>query len=70
MAFSRVHFESTTAKGLTCPDCGKELTFDRTCLKAMLTCRACGREFDPARFVAELEDDFEEAYANITIDRM
>jgi len=70
MGFSRVHFEPSTAKGLVCPQCGQALTFDRTCLRAMLTCHSCGKEFDPAQFVDQLDDDFEEAYADIPINRM
>jgi uncharacterized protein (DUF983 family) len=70
MAFSRIRFEPATAKGLTCPHCGRPMTYERSCLRVMLACHACGREYDPARFVAELDDDFEEAYANIPLDRM
>jgi hypothetical protein len=70
MAFSRITFEPSMPKGLACPICGGALTFERTCLRAMLTCQACGKDFDPARFVDQLDDDFEEAYANIPINRM
>ena len=69
MAFSRIQFQPATAK-LACPECGQALTFDRTCLRIMLSCHGCGREFDPARFAAELDDDFDEAYANVPLNRM
>ena len=68
--FSRITFEPTTAKKLVCPTCGGGLTYDRTCLTVMLTCRGCGGSFDPARFVADLDDDFDEAYANVPLNRM
>ncbi|WP_428564123.1 MAG: dual CXXC motif small (seleno)protein [Solidesulfovibrio sp. DCME] len=67
--FSRVRFTPATAKA-ACPQCGQRLTYERSCLRIMLTCHACGREFDPARFVDELDDDFDEAYANVPLDRM
>ncbi|MHC1712733.1 MAG: dual CXXC motif small (seleno)protein [Solidesulfovibrio sp.] len=70
MAFSRVTFEPSMAKGLTCPSCNGPLTFERTCLHAMLTCKSCRKDYDPALFVEQLDDDFEEAYANIPMNRM
>lgn len=70
MPFSRTHFEPAMAKGLSCPDCGKTLTFTRSCVRAMLVCDACGASFDPARFVDQMDDAFEKIYANIPLDRM
>ena len=70
MAFSRIQFQPATAKTLACPHCGRHLTYERTCLHVMLTCHGCGKEFDPSRFVDQLDDDFEEAYANIPMNRM
>lgn len=67
--FSRIQFAPATAKA-TCPQCGKQLTYERTCLQIMLSCHACGKQFDPARFVEQLDDDFDEAYANVPLDRM
>ena len=67
--FSRIRFEPSRAN-VACSHCGKQLTYERTCLHIMLTCHACGKEFDPSRFVAELDDDFDEAYANVPLDRM
>ncbi|EFL50670.1 conserved hypothetical protein [Solidesulfovibrio fructosivorans JJ]] len=69
MAFSRVRFSPTEAK-VTCPNCGKHLTYERSCLRIMLTCHACGKEFDPAGLVDQLDDDFDEVYANVPLDRM
>ncbi len=70
MGFSRIQFKPSAARGIACPGCGQPLTFERSCLRVMLACHACGREFDPARFVDQLGDDFEEVYANVPIDRM
>ena len=68
--FSRIQFEPTTAKGVACPQCSGALTFDRTCLSVMLTCKGCGAGYDPARFAAELGDDLDEVYANVPMNRM
>ncbi|MHC1790858.1 dual CXXC motif small (seleno)protein [Solidesulfovibrio sp.] len=68
--FSRIKFEPTTAKGIACPTCGGRLTYDRTCLTVMLACQGCHGTFDPARFAADLDDDFDEAYANVPLNRM
>lgn len=70
MGFSRIQFTPSTAKSLTCPQCGQALTYGRTCLSVMLSCHACGKTFDPAAFVSDLDDDFEEAYANVPLNRM
>ncbi len=69
MAFSRIKFQPTAAN-VDCPHCGRSLTYERTCLRIMLTCHGCGREFDPARFASQLDDDFDEAYANVPLNRM
>lgn len=69
MAFSRIKFQPTAAN-VDCPHCGRSLTYERTCLRIMLTCHGCGKEFDPARFVSQLDDDFDEAYANVPLNRM
>jgi|GEM_PF-1955426 len=70
MAFSRVRFQATEATGLTCPDCGHALTFSRTCHQAELVCQGCGARFDPARFLDQLDETFEETYADIPLDRL
>jgi hypothetical protein len=70
MTFSRSRFQPTEATGLTCPECGQPLTFTRSCQRAMLACDACGASFDPARFLDQLDDTFEEIYAYIPLDRM
>lgn len=67
--FSRIQFKPTTAK-VNCPHCGEPLTYERTCLHVMLSCHACGREFDPAQLVDQLGDDFDEVYANVPLNRM
>jgi len=70
MAFSRVKFSPKQAQGLSCPDCGRSLTYTRSCLQALLVCDGCGKSFDPARFTDQLDEAFEETYANVPIDRM
>lgn len=70
MTFSRTRFTPTEAKGLACPKCGQHLVYTRSCVRAMIVCDACGASFDPAAFVAQLDDDFEEAYANVPLNRM
>ncbi|MGD9609515.1 MAG: dual CXXC motif small (seleno)protein [Desulfovibrionaceae bacterium] len=70
MAFSRVKFTPKAAQGLFCPDCGHLLTFTRSCVRAMFVCDGCGKSFDPSRFVDRLDEDFEEAYADVPINRM
>jgi hypothetical protein len=70
MAFLRTRFTPTEAKGLSCPTCGQPLTFTRSCVQAMIVCDGCGASFDPAAFVDQLDDAFEEAYANVPINRM
>jgi uncharacterized protein (DUF983 family) len=70
MAFLRTRFTPTKATGVKCPQCGHGLTFSRSCLRAMLVCDGCGKNFDPADFVDQLGDLFEEVYANVPIDRM
>ena len=37
---------------------------------ALLACDACGASFDPIRFLDQLDETFEEIYADIPIDRM
>jgi predicted amidophosphoribosyltransferase len=69
MAFSRIQFRPTETK-VACPGCGKQLTYERSCLRIMLTCHGCGREFDPADYVDQLDDDFDAVYANVPLDRM
>jgi hypothetical protein len=70
MAFSRVKFTPKAAQGLPCPDCGRSLTFTRSCVRAMFVCDGCGASFDPSRFVDRLGEDFEEAYADVPLNRM
>jgi len=70
MTFSRTRFQPTEAKGLACPTCGHTLTFTRSCQHALLACDACGASFDPIRFLDQLDETFEEIYADIPIDRM
>jgi ribosomal protein L37AE/L43A len=70
MAFSRTRFTPTTATGLSCPKCGQRLTFTRSCVRALVVCDGCGASFDPATFVDQLDDAFEEAYANVPINRI
>lgn len=71
MPFSRVRFQPTEAEELTCPQCGGHtLIFSRTCQQAEFVCQGCGARFDPARFLDQLDDSFEETYADIPLDRM
>jgi len=70
-AFSKfgVSFSPRTGKA-KCSRCGGQLTLSRSCLTAFLRCPSCGTRFELADFVKDMDEDFDEAYANIPMDRL
>ncbi len=70
-AFSRfgVSFSPKTGKS-KCARCGGALTLSRSCLTAYLQCPACGARYALTDFVKDMDEDFDEAYANIPMDRL
>lgn len=63
-------FRPAEATGIRCPDCGHALNFNRSCTQPLIVCAGCGASFDPIRFLDQLDDDFDEVYADVPMDRM
>jgi tRNA(Ile2) C34 agmatinyltransferase TiaS len=53
-----------------CARCGEPLALTRSCSRAYLRCVSCGAAFNLADYLNEMDEDFDEAYANVPMDRL
>jgi transcription elongation factor Elf1 len=55
---------------LSCPACSGRLALDRLCTRAVLRCKSCGATYPLESFTDMMDEDWEEFYAGVPLDRM
>lgn len=63
-------FSRAVALKVPCPRCGGELAAERDCRRAYLRCTFCNAQYNPSQFLDQMDEDFDEAFARMPVDRL
>jgi len=70
MLHGSASFSKAVALKVACPRCGGELQAERDWRRAYLRCKFCSAQYHPAQFLAQMDDDFDDAFAGMPLDRL